>query len=88
VLRNTDEATVAMAVTGHLGPDAPAAQDGDVHVVICQRAAAAVQQISEITERLPPGDRVQRQVAAADVALRNLWEVLASLLAGAGREPL
>lgn len=40
VLEKTPEATIAVSVTGHLGPDAPADLDGRVFVGIAQRGGA------------------------------------------------
>lgn len=41
VLRETPAATISAAVTGHLGPGAPARQDGLVYVAVQLRSAAA-----------------------------------------------
>lgn len=40
VLEKTPEATIAVSVTGHLGPSAPARLDGRVFVGIARRSAA------------------------------------------------
>jgi nicotinamide-nucleotide amidase len=40
VLEKTPEATIAVSVTGHLGPNAPAELDGRVFVGIAQRTSA------------------------------------------------
>ncbi|MCA8982484.1 MAG: nicotinamide-nucleotide amidohydrolase family protein [Planctomycetaceae bacterium] len=37
VLQRTEEAALAVSVTGHLGPNAPEEQDGIAYVGICQR---------------------------------------------------
>ncbi|WP_010584882.1 CinA family protein [Schlesneria paludicola] len=79
VLSRTPEADLAAAVTGHLGPNAPTAQDGLVFLSIVDRnGLRAVQE-----HRLPhsagtsqpaayPGDseREQRQWHAVDLVLR------------------
>lgn len=89
VLERTPEATLALAITGHLGPGAPAALDGIVHVAIVRRPRMSDRQGADTTlqERLQltaaPGDAVEtrhaRQRAAAEGALVRLLAYLAAL---------
>lgn len=84
VMNRTPEADVAVSITGHLGPDAPAEQDGLIFVGIAIRD----QSCQVLNHRLPafhdpilfpfPGDteREQRQWAAVEFALTHLAETL------------
>lgn len=71
----TPEADLAAAVTGHLGPDAPPAQDGLVFVAVAQgrgeRARVSVEE-----HRLPEASRLQRQRRAAQLVLAALADAL------------
>ena len=62
----TPEADLAVAITGHLGPDAPEHQDGVIFIAALRRAdkAAVVQ-----STRLQATQRVARQWEAALAAL-------------------
>jgi len=42
VLARTPEADLALSITGHLGPDAPAALDGVVYLGVARRRAGAI----------------------------------------------
>jgi nicotinamide mononucleotide (NMN) deamidase PncC len=86
-LARTPEAQLALAITGHLGPNAPDGLDGVVHVAIAQRSATA-QGGGDVThhclhltahDRDPVLLRHQRQLAAAAAALDRLYEHLAPL---------
>lgn len=65
VLANTPESTLALAITGHLGPDAPVELDGVVYVGIANRSGTAVVTRFELTSR----DRAARQQEAATIVL-------------------
>ncbi len=75
VLAQTSEANLAVAVTGHLGPDAPAELDGTVYIGVLWRgqqvADAAVRAV-----RLIATDRVQRQQEATSVVLCDATRAL------------
>jgi len=90
VLRNTPQADVAAAVTGHLGPGAPRSLDGLVYVAVARRGSA--RQRGSVTvqvdrHRLPRGTagragsagaaRTERQRAAALLVLRAVCHALA-----------
>ena len=89
VLKCTPEADIAVAITGHLGPDAPDGQDGLIFVGTGVRGKSC--RIAE--HRLPdfknesgrfqyPGESVreQRQWAAADFALSQLEATLRAII--------
>lgn len=77
VLEQTSEADLAVAVTGHLGPDAPAELDGMIYVGVLWRgqriADAAVRAV-----RLAASERVARQHEAAGIVLSDASESLAA----------
>jgi PncC family amidohydrolase len=80
VLENTPEADVAASITGHLGPDAPADQDGVVFVGLAERRGGAI--------RLAPVHRLQlmsreRVVRQQEAVVRVLDLFIALLEAGA-----
>ena len=72
ILRSTPEATLAAAITGHLGPDAPPALDGILYATILWRneaASATETGLIEMQHRLQASTRVERQREAADFLL-------------------
>ena len=71
VLARTPESRGAVAVTGHLGPDAPVDSDGLVFVAVAQRQALTSRIVYTDSRRLDVADRVPRQYAAAILALRS-----------------
>jgi PncC family amidohydrolase len=73
-LDKTPEADVALAVTGHLGPGAPAELDGVVYLGVGRRGEAAAH---VCRMRLPKESRKTRQRLAALEALELLAEALA-----------
>lgn len=78
VLQRTPEAAIAASVTGHLGPNAPAEQDGLIWVGVAQRAGPG----GEVTttaqsHRLSKSEsRPQRQQSAARHVLHDTMELL------------
>jgi nicotinamide-nucleotide amidase len=52
VLKKTPEARLALAVTGHLGPDAPGKLDGQIHLSIAQRTNLDSKRLQVETHRL------------------------------------
>lgn len=84
VLQKTPHATIALAITGHLGPDAPSDLDGIAWLAVARRsadAATARVMLDEVdTVAGGPGGhtpaRVRRQRAAATAALRWLMQHL------------
>ncbi len=71
VLQRTEEANLSVAVTGHLGPDAPDHLDGRVFLAIATHATprAAIQPGGEETHQLRAVERLARQQEAASWAL-------------------
>ncbi|MCA9267496.1 MAG: CinA family protein, partial [Planctomycetales bacterium] len=69
VLRITPDATLAVAVTGHLGPDAPAELDGLVHLAAARRTPGDVAPLDTLAQRLAAHSRIDRQHEAAAIVL-------------------
>lgn len=78
VLRRTPESDWGVAVTGHLGPAAPAALDGQVHVAIARRQADQIAVIGSHTSHLTARERSARQFEAAEAVLRAAHAALQS----------
>ncbi len=80
VLSSTEEANVALAVTGHLGPAAPAELDGLIHIgVACQnQSATASEETFTATRpvRMKSSGRLLRQQEAAHEVLATLIDVM------------
>ncbi|MEL7497012.1 MAG: CinA family protein [Planctomycetota bacterium] len=57
-LTNTPEASLSVAVTGHLGPDAPDDLDGIIHLAGCVRDS---QDLHSVTMKIDGHHRIQRQ---------------------------
>ncbi len=76
VLRHTDEATLSLAITGYLGPNAPLGQDGEIHLVICARQMGKVVEKTAVRHRLKPANRSERQAGAVRLALELLRDHL------------
>lgn len=78
-LARTAQADLAVSVTGHLGPQAPPDQDGQVFIAIEIRQATEPSGPGKVQFiQLPPGPRLERQQAVAiavlDVATHWLTE--------------
>ncbi len=73
-LQITPEADISVAVTGHLGPDAPAELDGQVFIAVAARrgGAAAPTMVGEHQLRLGRLGRVERQFEAVLSVLAHL----------------
>ena len=55
ILDRTPEATVAAAITGHLGPFAPPAMDGQVYCVVVRRGVKSnIEDVKALTLSSPP----------------------------------
>ena len=81
VLDQTPEADLSAAVTGHLGPHAPTALDGVVHVAIAIRypRLAIVAQVREVLTAAGPdpvASRVTRQQRATELVLDTIAATL------------
>jgi PncC family amidohydrolase len=78
VLRRTPEANVSLAVTGHLGPQAPKRLDGVVYFKIAlRREGRAPQHLAGVRARYPASlSRQQRQQRAVEDALKLLGDFL------------
>jgi PncC family amidohydrolase len=73
VFDETPEATLAVSITGHLGPNAPPELDGIVFLcaIACDEArrASPYETMLETELQLPQADRLTRQKLAAEAAL-------------------
>lgn len=76
VLQKTPEADFAAAVTGHLGPGAPAELDGIIYIAIARRQQRRVITLRVWCEKLQERTRCRRQPEAATLVLRRLRETL------------
>jgi len=73
VLQRTPEATWAAAVTGHLGPGAPAELDGQIFIAVARRELTPTgKTITHSTARLHSNTRRDRQAEAAALVLEML----------------
>ena len=72
-LDRTPHATVAGAIVGHLGPDAPAGQDGSVRIAVVPRGGRVVARECRLRET----SREDRQTAAAALLLSCVGEAIA-----------
>jgi PncC family amidohydrolase len=86
VLARTPEATLAAAVTGHLGPDAPKRLDGVVFIAVAQRAHRAGEEPAVRVERHrfqsdnpAENTRDARQKRAIEAVLGAVGDELATL---------
>ncbi|MGI9473183.1 MAG: CinA family protein [Rubripirellula sp.] len=77
VLRKTSEASLALSVTGHLGPGAPEGFDGLVFVGIALRTSSDRIEIETQRHQLLQSTRVARQSEAAAVVMQAAMSVLA-----------
>lgn len=78
VLKQTPEADFATAVTGHLGPDAPADCDGVIYVGIAVRTSI-VDEVCDVRRyELVSESRIERQREAAGLVFRLLGEQIQS----------
>lgn len=75
-LERTAEAHLAAAITGHLGPDAPAELDGVVIVALAGRTAEGIAALGVWRHELEAEDRIGRQQEAAAVLLEHLAAAL------------
>ena len=82
VLERTPEADVSASVTGHLGPDAPAEQDGLVYIALARRnrSTANVEVFRAVEIRLRCPDRLARQQEAAEQVMAVLCDELSEEL--------
>jgi PncC family amidohydrolase len=78
VLQRTPEAHLSLAITGHLGPDAPPGLDGCVHLAVSLRQADQCLTALHARRQLKARERVNRQREAADLALKQLHEFLSA----------
>lgn len=69
VLKKTEEATCSAAVTGHLGPDAPSAVDGNLFVTIARRNVRRLEIVTATSLKLTSKHRIDRQYEAAKTVL-------------------
>ncbi len=78
VLRQTSEAKYSAAITGHLGPGAPPATDGQIFIAIAVRRDEETQIDSTHCFQLDSHERVARQYESADRVLGCLREAMAA----------
>ena len=81
VLKRTPEASIAASITGHLGPNAPAHQDGLIYVGIAIRdktCRVLEHRLPKLGEFTGSGEveRLRRLEAAAEFVLVNVAETL------------
>lgn len=76
VLQKTGEATIAAAVTGHLGPDAPPEIDGIVFISVARRIGQDIEITNRTTCHLDSITRIGRQHEAAKSVLDVLHSEL------------
>ncbi len=76
VLQRTAEATLALGITGHLGPDAPADQDGRIFLAVWARESGRLTEVAAVQEELVTTARVERQREAVTQALSLLKHCL------------
>jgi PncC family amidohydrolase len=79
ILAKTPEADVSLAVTGHLGPDAPRELDGHVYIAVAWRSPhgkGAAEPTVSLFRCRKADSRVIRQRAAVAAALRRLADEL------------
>lgn len=79
VLKNTTEATIACAVTGHLGPGAASDVDGIVFISIAERVGDGYQITETIQQSLKSKRRIDRQLEAAELLLNQLQRHLSGM---------
>lgn len=76
VLETTPEASIAAAVTGHLGPGAPERLDGKVFISVARRIGKRNRIVSSEAYRLSSGTRVARQREAVNLVFQQLLAAL------------
>jgi PncC family amidohydrolase len=77
VLKRTPEADLALSVTGHLGPRAPAQMDGLVYVGLARRGRDGRLRTGSVQRhRLTKRGRASRQREAAHLVLQRLLNTL------------
>lgn len=77
VLRKTEEADYAASITGHLGPSAPAAQDGLVYIGLASRDANEGERTRRVVEhRLHSHTRDARRVEAVELVFDELTRLI------------
>lgn len=73
VLRRTEEADFAASITGHLGPGAPAAQDGLIYIGFASRPADGKIQMGQVVEyRLRNRTRDARRFESVEMVINEL----------------
>ena len=76
-LDQTTAATLAVSITGHLGPDAPTDLDGQLFVGVALKQQPGEQPITVVNgQRLEPSSRFGRQQLAASLLLETVYRVL------------
>lgn len=76
-LKNTPEASWALAVVGHFGPNAPKDKDGMIYLCIVRRTSKGTLKVKELIQHhLIVEDRVSRQKTATEVCLTSLARIL------------
>jgi PncC family amidohydrolase len=72
VLQHTPEAQYSAAVTGHLGPNAPADIDGVIYIAIAKREGDDIRSLGVQRMQLESTSRVERQQEAAARVLKSV----------------
>ncbi|MDB4676704.1 nicotinamide-nucleotide amidohydrolase family protein [bacterium] len=76
VLEMTEEATLAAAITGHLGPGAPSELDGVVYVSITKRIKGDLIDVLSVRRVLKETNRTSRQREATQLVIKMLTSVI------------
>lgn len=76
VLKMTEEADYAASVTGHLGPGAPAAQDGIVYMAFAARHGRLIRIRHSAKRVLTSQTRIARANEAASITLEMLAQAI------------
>ena len=87
VLAKTSEADYGVAVTGHLGPDAPPNKDGVIYVAITGRQADAARPLQLIVSRelrLEFRSRTERQLESTGLVLQLVSEIISQQTSSLG----
>lgn len=76
-LKKTPEASWALSIVGHFGPNAPVEKDGVIYICIIRRTAKGKFKIKEQMQyQLSIQERVVRQKMATEVCLTALARIL------------
>jgi nicotinamide-nucleotide amidase len=82
VLERTPEANYAASITGHLGPDAPAQQDGLIWIAVAKRESSGSRVLAAVSARL--GREIENELTVRETrqraAAHRVFEVVTPLI--------